>query len=192
MRAITRPECPDPIALRTDYKVAVNKEALRQASFDKCMYCESKVTHTYYGDVEHILPKAKNLFPELEFTWENLGFCCAKCNNAKSNKYNPNIAIINPYNEDPSEHLAAFGSLLLHIRGSERGEFTILVTDLNRDSLKEQRAHHLNQVQNAVDKCYRTHDPALRALLFEALWEEAAPDKQFSIFAEALLKTSIT
>jgi len=34
------------------------KKALIKAQFDKCCFCEAKVTHIAYGDVEHFRPKA--------------------------------------------------------------------------------------------------------------------------------------
>ena len=84
------------------------------------MYCESKITHIDFGDVEHIKPKSPSKFPELEFEWENLGIACGKCNLAKHDKYFVETPFIDPYLEEPSDHLAAVGTLLLHRGGSER------------------------------------------------------------------------
>lgn len=135
MIRLTRPPCPNPVALRTDYRHPDNKAALRDASVDKCMYCESKVSHSYFGDVEHIRPKGT--FPELEFSWENLGFVCAKCNNAKLNQWHDATPYINPYEEDPSGHLTALGAYVYQRAGSERGEITWRDIDLNRPQLLE-------------------------------------------------------
>jgi len=124
MVKINRPTCPNPTSLSNgNYKHPTNKYALISASHGKCMYCESKVTHVYYGDVEHIQPKA--IFPHLEFVWENLGFVCAKCNGIKQDKYDTKIPFINPYTEEPSAHLLALGTLIRQKRGSEKGEITI-------------------------------------------------------------------
>ena len=105
-----------------DYKHPENKEALTTACSDKCMYCESKVTQVYWGDVEHIRPKA--VFPEFQFTWDNLGFVCSRCNGNKSDEWNENTQFINPFVDDPDEHLAALGPFIFHRNGSERGEYT--------------------------------------------------------------------
>ena len=43
----------------------------------KCAYCESKITHIYPGDIEHIIPKS--IFPRLTFTWANLTLGCYWC-----------------------------------------------------------------------------------------------------------------
>ena len=39
----------------------------------KCAYCESKIKHIDYGDIEHILPKNKNARPDLCY------FCTKSC-----------------------------------------------------------------------------------------------------------------
>src|SRR3989338_502809 len=112
MIKISRPQCPNPIALATNYKYPENKAALSAASFDKCVYCESKVSHVYYGDVEHIKPKS--VYPDLEFVWENLGYVCARCNGIKGDKYDEENPIINPYDEYPERHLIALGAVMTH------------------------------------------------------------------------------
>ena len=114
-----------------NYKHKTNKEALRQASFDKCMYCESKISHIDFAHVEHIKPKAQGKYLELEFVWENLGYVCPKCNNFKSEKYDESTPYIDPYAENPEEHIFAAGAFVYHRNGSERGELTICDIELN-------------------------------------------------------------
>ena len=90
MIRLIRPECPNPAALDAkNYKDTVNKEALRESTSGKCMYCESKIGYSSYPHVEHIKPKKK--FPELEFSWNNLGFSCQVCNTNKGDKYDEAI-----------------------------------------------------------------------------------------------------
>lgn len=187
MRRLHRPPCPNPSALQTNYKHPENKEALLRASCGKCMYCESQVSHVYFGDVEHIRPKAVGKYPELEFVWTNLGFCCARCNNAKSDRFDATCPLVDPYSEDPDAHLLAFGSSVRHKAGSERGAITISTTDLNRAELIERRAMRLVQLQYALDACYRTANEVVRVTLLAALDEEGAADKEFSMFAAALI-----
>ena len=187
MRQLRRPPCPNPQALRTDYKNPENKLALLRASHGKCMYCESQVSHVYYGDVEHIRPKAAGKYPHLEFEWSNLGYCCARCNNAKRDQFDEACPLIDPYAEDPSAHVIAFGTTVRHRAGSERGALTVATIDLNRPELIERRAIRLIQLQNAVDACYRTTNAAVRATLLASLGDEATVDKEFSMFAAALL-----
>lgn len=50
MMRIERPPCPNPEALKTDYKAFENERARVDASQGKCMYCESLVTTTSHVD----------------------------------------------------------------------------------------------------------------------------------------------
>jgi HNH endonuclease len=187
MIRLTRPACPNPAALETNYKNPENKAALRQSTSDKCMYCESKVSATYFGDVEHIKPQ--DLFPELKFEWNNLGFVCAKCNNAKRAKWSNDTPFIDPYEEDPGDHLAAFGFFVSHRRGSERGEYTHSNLDLNRIELIERRMERAKQLRNLLDKAMRTASAALRAAALAELDTELAPHTEYSLVCRAAIDT---
>ena len=168
MVKLSRPRCPNQSALRKgNYKHPDNKSALKEAGFDKCMYCESKISQVYFGDVEHIKPKSK--FPELEFDWNNLGYACAKCNGAKGTTYYEKTPFINPYNEGPDNHIVAFGSLIKSKQGSERGEMTIKEIDLNRCELVERRHNKIEAIQKAINSCFRTEDSKLKTNALEEL-----------------------
>lgn len=67
------------------------KQALKDAQHDKCCFCESKISHVAFGDVEHFRPKAAcRASPEtperrpgyywLAYEWSNLYFACEQCN----------------------------------------------------------------------------------------------------------------
>lgn len=185
MIRLTRPACPNPVALKTNYRHPENKDALRSASSDKCMYCESKVSAVYFGDVEHIHPK--RLFPELEFDWENHGFVCARCNNAKRDQWHHDTPYINPYDEDPGDHLAAVGALILHRGGSERGEVTCRDVDLNRSDLVEARQARIDALHTLIDKVNRTKDEELRKTLSKELEQEAGEDLPYTLVSRAAL-----
>lgn len=185
MIRLVRPPCPNPEALETNYRHPVNKQALQAASFDKCMYCESKVSHSYFGDVEHIRPQDR--FPHLRFFWGNLGFVCARCNNAKGKKWHDQTPFLNPYEENPGSHLAAVGTLVLHRGGSERGEITWRDIGLNRTELLERRNDRIDAIHVLVDKINRTTDPALRTVLNAQLDEEVADNTPYSFVARAAL-----
>lgn len=185
MIRLTRPACPNPEALKTNYKHADNKLALQKACADKCMYCESKVTPTYFGDVEHIKPVDQ--FPQLKYTWENLGYVCAKCNNEKRAKWENDAPFINPFDEDPDDHLAAFGFFVLHRRGSERGEYTHIEINLNRGELVERRRERATSLRNLYDKAMRTANAALRAAALAELDRELESDKEYCMVARAAI-----
>jgi len=83
------------------------KAVFSYAQFDKCGFCESSVTKTGYGDVEHYHPKgevwkltetgrrrAKTILSEfgywwLAYEWENYLFACSKCNQKFKGSYFP-------------------------------------------------------------------------------------------------------
>ena len=168
MIKLERMACPYQKALNDgNYKHPTNKEALRQSSHDKCMYCESKISHIDFAHVEHIKPKSKEKYPELEFEWTNLGYSCPKCNNAKSDSYDEETPYLDPYSEDPSHHLFSAYALILIRNGSERAELTIKDTELNRPDLLEKRYIRLNQVMDALKACHRTTNNTLKQLLLD-------------------------
>ena len=58
------------------------KDALERMFNGKCAYCESQVTTTGYGDIEHFCPKRNQRCVNLTFEWRNLLLSCEKCNDA--------------------------------------------------------------------------------------------------------------
>lgn len=63
------------------------KAVLQQCSHDKCWYCESKVTFSSPGDVDHFRPKNEvgecSEHPGywwMAFDWDNYRFSCENCN----------------------------------------------------------------------------------------------------------------
>jgi 5-methylcytosine-specific restriction endonuclease McrA len=66
------------------------KAALENDFNHRCAYCnllDSMITTPF--EVDHFVPydAFKNVWPELETTYDNLIYSCKKCNRAKSNKY---------------------------------------------------------------------------------------------------------
>ncbi len=152
------------------------------------MYCESKVSHVDHGDVEHILPKAPGLFPELEFEWDNLGFACRRCNSEKADKHFAAARFLNPYREDPSPHIFAYGTFLFARNGSVRGEATIREVGLNRPGLVEQRQERLRAIADALAAVFRIEDPEVRRAALRALRQEGSPEKEYSLAVGGLFE----
>ncbi|MCT4562379.1 MAG: HNH endonuclease [Crocinitomicaceae bacterium] len=139
------------------------KEVLVEETNGKCAYCESKVTHIYPGDIEHIIPKAK--FPRLTFTWNNLTFGCYWCNNKKRNFLDRANMMLNPYKDKTNEHIRAFGPIICHINSSQRGEITWRVLELNRAELRDKRQEKIEELQVLIDKYNLTTNPTLKGLI---------------------------
>ena len=181
-------EQPIPESLKHRYRDPQIKQRIKDETHDKCIYCESKVTHVYPGDVEHIIPKSKK--PELIFEWSNLTFACQECNRNKSDYYEPSLQLINPYSDEPKEHLKFVGPMIFHTPGSERGRLTRKVLELNRTPLIERRVERLENITNLME-LYRNCDegPGKEALLIE-LKREAFEDKEYSYMIETFLQQS--
>ena len=95
-------DVPDPIRHR--YRHPQIKETLRKEASDKCIYCESKISHVFPGETDHLAPVSQR--PDLYLCWENLGYVCKECNRAKGAYYSDLEPLIDPFSDDPGEHLA--------------------------------------------------------------------------------------
>jgi uncharacterized protein (TIGR02646 family) len=107
------------------------KVPLLLSSYGKCAYCEcSLTTESNYMEVEHFEDKKHN--PDKVVLWENLLPSCKKCNGSKGTHDVANDPIINPYVEDPKDHLLL---RQYRFRGkTKKGKSTIEVTGLNHSS----------------------------------------------------------
>ena len=154
------------------------KRRLVAMQHDKCAFCESKVTHIAYGDVEHFRPKGECQQDEnaaaqtpgyywLAYTWENLLFACQRCNQERKKNLFPladetkrardhrqSIAgekplLIDPVNEDPQQ-LIGFDPVGVPypIRNNRRAKATITVLGLDRPKLNERRHGHLQMLES--------------------------------------------
>lgn len=169
---------PIPQSLEAKYRKPEIKAALIFEANGKCAYCESKVSHVYPGDVEHIIPKSH--YPRLMFTWSNLAYACYKCNNAKRAKIIKTCKLLNPYKDDTSVHLRAFGPMVMHINASKRGELTHKELILNRPELLERRLESIKMIQNIIDKYNSETDPGIKSILLIELEEFTTSSKEFS------------
>lgn len=163
------------------------KNQVKLETKEKCVYCESHVTHQYPGDIEHIIPKA--IYPRLTFNWSNLTFACYWCNNGKRDYVEKNEAkLINPYKDKISEHLHFFGPLMMHINQSKRGEITWKQIKLNRKELIDRRIDKIKELQNLIDKYDREIVPALKAILLNEIKEFCETEREFSYVCICYLK----
>lgn len=169
-------EIPD--SLSGSYRKPEIKQKLIEETHGKCAYCESKVSHIYPGDVEHIVPKS--LFPEKIFAWENLTYACYNCNNSKSTYYSTSTPLLNPYLHEPAEHIRAYGSLIFAVDGSIEGDTSITVLKLNRAQLVEKRTERLESLNHLISRWYSESDPDRKALFLKQILEEAEADKEYS------------
>jgi hypothetical protein len=175
-----------PDSVRGRYRHTEIKTALKQDSSEKCIYCESKVSAVYFGDVEHMKPKDQ--YPESTFDWANLGYVCALCNNKKSNIFDESVPFINPYTEQPTDFLKAAGAYVFHLPANKRGEITELTLELNRPELIERRKERIDLIRSLADKIATEQNATLKALLINEVKKELADDKPYAMVTRAIFE----
>jgi len=114
------------------------KNELLRTYKECCCYCESKISPSEFGHIEHRLPKSR--FPESAFSIDNLHLSCTRCNTLKLEKYDQDNEILDACRDNVEQHLrisADFPGLLTAM--TPRGSTTISFCSLNRDELLEAR-----------------------------------------------------
>lgn len=168
------------------YKHRDIKKELEKETHGKCAYCESKITHTEYGDIEHILPKNKNARPDLYVNWNNLTLACTLCNrDGKRDYYDPKAPLVNPYIDDPDDCFIFVGNII-HYKNAQ-GKRTIEIIKLNRAALAAQRKEILDGIQKLFDIWNNTSDIETKNALRTTLKNYCSPDKEYSAFARHFL-----
>jgi uncharacterized protein (TIGR02646 family) len=157
---------------RSIYGASDVKEQLIKDQYGKCAYCESKITITGYGVVDHFRPKTawqqkigesleKPGYYWLAYCWENLLLACERCNTAKRNlfplcdhtkraKNNKEIAgedplLINPAFEYPEKHITFHAEKIIPL--DEKGKTTVTVCRLDRPELEKDRREHYQSLK---------------------------------------------
>lgn len=175
-----------PDSLLNGYRDRELKAHLVAESHGKCIYCESRITHVYFGDVEHIVPKSTA--PERRLDIDNLGLACAVCNNAKGESWDDVVPLVNPYVDDPANELLAFGCLLMRRPDRLRARLTIHQLQLNRPELVERRKERIDLLQPLADQYVQSPDGAVRALLHAELCRQAQDDSEYALVVRTYLE----
>ena len=151
------------------------KKALIKAQHDKCCFCESKVSHISYGDVEHFRPKGgvrqtpngplgKPGYYWLAYEWSNLFLSCQLCNQRfkrnlfplknprdRAISHNDDINVEKPKfispAENPEQYIAFRQEIAYAIDGNPRGKATIEELGLNRGKLAKDRFEYFDKLQ---------------------------------------------
>lgn len=144
------------------------KETLLSMCNGKCAYCESRLSSSSHGDLEHFRPRAgaRGLKSEyaplhywwLAYDWENLLIACQICNSKYKRDFFPlenenqraaigekgqslrreGALLIDPCQDNPADHLNFSADGTVGPR-TKRGEATIKILGLDRAQLNEQR-----------------------------------------------------
>jgi hypothetical protein len=131
------------------------KEPLLSSSYGKCSYCECDLTEeSKYMEVEHFEDKKHN--PDKVVSWENLLPSCKRCNGSKSTHDVISEPILNPYIQDPREHLAI---RFYRMRGlTQIGVNSIDVVGLNdQERLVLKRFEIGSQAANSIEVAWERY-----------------------------------
>lgn len=133
---------------RSIYAATDVKRELFRAQHDKCCFCETKLAHAQFGDVEHYRPKRTYYW--LAYEWHNLQLACEVCNRRHKRDDFPlgdperritshvlaaavadeRPIFVDPCAEDPSDYIVFRREWATDAGGSERGRATIAALGL--------------------------------------------------------------
>ena len=122
------------------------------------------------------------------FRWDNLTLACGECNRRKADYYDPDDPLLNPYTDDPSDHLIAAGALIFGKTGDAKGSFAELKLELNRAALRERRDERLSSLNNLVNRHANEANPNLKALLEHELKRETEKDREYVFVSKAFIQ----
>ena len=155
------------------------KNLLRMVQNGKCCFCEAKIAHVSYGDVEHYRPKAGWIQNDeklnrpgyywLAYDWDNLFLSCEICNQRHKKNYFPlsdnnkraisheyalkdeSPIFIKPDTEDPEKFIEFKEEIPFPVDSNPRGIQTIEKLGLDRESLNERRREKLGLIRMLYD-----------------------------------------
>lgn len=151
----------------------------------KCAYCESKVLHIDFGDIEHILPKKER--PDLWFDWNNLTLACAVCNNSKRAYFDEDLPLLDPYLDEPEERLLFFGPFARPAPGDANARMTEAVLTLNRPKLVERRTERMDNLL-ALATLIEQAPTALKDLLRDDFLKETEAGREYASLARSVAR----
>lgn len=157
------------------------KQALLQETNGKCAYCESKLRHVTYGDIEHVVPKSNE--PAKWFNWQNLTLACDVCNTNKSDTPVDAESFIDPYDVDPEQHFWYLGSTVWPRPGCDAAALTERLLKLNRTDLVERRAERLRNLMKMLDVVERCQNEDLKQALWEEFVTESDSEREYAALA---------
>lgn len=190
------------------------KGALSKAQHEKCAFCESKITHVQYGDVEHFRPKKGFLrggalirpgYYWLAYDWDNLLLACQICNQRhKRNAFpllrgsrrarshlgsiaNEKPKFVHPGEEDPTAEIGFRDHVPYPKNGSARGRATIHGLGLARRPLMDKRAERLDLIGALRDLARKSPPSPQRAKAEDLLRKAQEDDAEFAAMIRAFL-----
>ncbi len=167
---------------KSRYRHPEIKTALKLETNGKCAYCESRLLHIAFGDVEHISPKSLKVADT--FRWDNLTLACDVCNTYKKDA----IDIVDPYVDEPETFFKFLGPLMYAHPEHRKGVVTVKQLRLNRPDLLENRNKRLEAISSIVLTIRTVSDHSVRkALINDLLDNEAADQAEYAAFVRSFI-----
>ncbi|MEP3122442.1 MULTISPECIES: HNH endonuclease [Alphaproteobacteria] len=166
------------------YNHAEIKGALLSETHSKCAYCESKVRHVTYGDIEHVVPKSDD--PSRMFAWDNLTIACDVCNTNKKNAPVQDDTFVDPYRVDPEFAFWPQGPLVFALPGRDDALRTERLLKLNRGELVERRTERLKYLNSLLQNIENAKSEDVKQILWNDFCDEAESDKEYAALARCL------
>lgn len=179
-----------PKAAETRYRHPDIKATLRLESNDKCIFCESKVSHVFPGETDHVIPSSKR--PEYIVKWDNLGYVCTECNRNKHDYHDDQVPLLNPFIDEPKDYLVFVGPLVFPKPGRIRATTTVERLKLDRSALIERKKERLQSVQLLLERLELFPDGSAREFLLEEIEAEAGSSKEYSATVRQFLNQVLT
>jgi DNA-directed RNA polymerase subunit RPC12/RpoP len=136
---------------RYRYRHPEIKEALKNETYVKCVYCESKIGHNTPGDVEHKIPTSVD--PTQNFEWNNLTIACTECNRRKSNYFSRAKPFLDPYAAGVEGRVRHYGPVMGWPPADGESEVTIKTLALDtvdRAELLSRKVEKIEALNNLV------------------------------------------
>lgn len=195
---------------------ALIKPILRKRFYGKCGYCETKIQRVGSGVIDRFRPHngvrdEKEYFSDLYwwlvFDWDNLIYSCKECSQYKAN-YFPitrhralsredsvkleGPLLLNPCSDTPEDHILMFMPSGEIIAKTLKGEQTIQLLNLNRNSLRKRRLAAVSRLHDAIDTIIsRDTDEREQAARFLNEINELNPEIEYLFCLNSILQDNI-
>lgn len=168
---------------KSRYRHPQIKDVLKLETHGKCAYCESRLLHVAFGDVEHIAPKSLKIADT--FRWSNLTLACDVCNTYKKDVTN----LIDPYVDNPGEYFKFLGPVVYPLPDKNKAIVTEKRLRLNRTDLVENRIKRLDYISSILLTIATASDPEVQAVLIDDLINNEAADKgEYAAFVRSFIE----
>lgn len=158
------------------------KKALIDETYNKCVYCESKIGHNCPGDIEHKIPKSKR--PDLIFEWNNMTIACNECNRRKLDYYDPACMFLDPYTDNVEDLVQHFGPFVFSLPGNKRSEVTVRILELHSDTARKpliaRKIETLENINHLIERIAVEDNAVIKDFLRKILSENCGVSTEYS------------